>query len=67
VTRLLTIGDASQHAADAFGENAQMFTDKDELVSYIKKHQSDELGILVKGSRFMHMEQIVKSLIEETS
>jgi len=67
VTRLLTIGDASQHAADAFGENAQMFTDKDELVSYIKKHQSDELGILVKGSRFMHMEKIVKSLIEETS
>lgn len=67
VTRLLTIGEASQHAADAFGENAQIFTDKDELVSYIKKHQSDELGILVKGSRFMHMEQIVKSLIEETS
>jgi len=67
VTRLLTIGEASKHAADAFGENAETFTDKEELVSYIKKHQSDELGILVKGSRFMHMEKIVQSLIEGTS
>jgi len=64
VTRLLTIGEASRHAADAFGENAQSFKTKDELVSFIKDHQSEELGILVKGSRFMHMEQIVESIIK---
>jgi len=64
VTRLLTIGEASRHAADAFGENAQNFNTKDELVSFIKEHQSEELGILVKGSRFMHMEQIIESIMK---
>lgn len=64
VARLLTIGEASRHAVDAFGENAQNFKTKDELVSFIKEHQSEELGILVKGSRFMHMEQIVESIIK---
>jgi len=64
VTRLLTIGEASRHAADAFGENAQNFNTKDELVSFIKEQQSEELGILVKGSRFMHMEQIIESIMK---
>lgn len=64
ITRLLAIGDASRSAVDAFGENACFFESKDELVSYIKQHQSEELGILVKGSRFMQMEQVVESLIK---
>jgi len=66
VTRLLAIGSASRHAVEAFGKNAKNFKNKNELVSFIKQHQSDELGILVKGSRFMHMEQIVESLIKRS-
>jgi len=64
VTRLLATGDASRYAVDAFGNNAEFFENRDELITYIKQHQTEELGILVKGSRFMHMEQIVESLIE---
>jgi len=64
VSKLLTIGEASQHAVDAFGENAMKFSTKDELISFLKKHQSQELTVLVKGSRFMKMEQIVESLIK---
>lgn len=64
ITRLLTVGKASRYAVDAFGDNAENFNNKDELISFIKKHQTEELGILVKGSRFMHMEQIVESLIK---
>jgi len=64
VRRLLAIGEASRYAVDAFGENAQSFESKDELVSFIKKNQPEELVILVKGSRFMQMEQIVESIIE---
>jgi len=67
VTRVLAIGNASRHAVEAFGENGVSFKNKDELVSFIKQHQSDELGILVKGSRFMHMEQIVESLIKRST
>lgn len=67
VDRLLCIGRASKHAVDAFGENAQFFNNKDELVSHIKQHNTEELAILIKGSRFMHMEQIVESLIKESN
>jgi len=64
VSRLLTIGEASRYAVDAFGENAQNFENKNELVSFIKQHQPERLVILVKGSRFMQMEQIVESIIK---
>ena len=67
VDRLLAIGRASKHAVDAFGENAQFFENKDELVSFIKQHNAEELAILIKGSRFMHMEQIVESLLKESN
>lgn len=65
VDKLLAVGDSSQHAVEAFGENAKFFNNKNELVSYIKQHKLEELTILIKGSRFMHMEQIVESIIKE--
>ncbi|VAW58807.1 UDP-N-acetylmuramoyl-tripeptide--D-alanyl-D-alanine ligase [hydrothermal vent metagenome] len=64
VDRLLATGRASRQAVEAFGENAIFFETKDELVAYIKQNQTQVLGILVKGSRFMQMEHIVESLIE---
>lgn len=67
ISRLLAVGEASQHAVDAFGEGAQLFENKDELMGFIKLHHTAVLGVLVKGSRFMHMEEIVKQLTEETN
>lgn len=64
ISRLLAVGEASRHAVDAFGEGAQLFENKDELMTFIKLHQMSSLGVLVKGSRFMHMEEIVKHLTE---
>jgi len=64
VSRLLALGEASRYAVEAFGENAQSFKNKNELVSFIKQHQPENLVILVKGSRFMQMEQIVESIIK---
>ncbi len=64
VTCLLAVGDASRHAVEAFGSNAHFFQDKASLIKYIKENQPEELGILVKGSRFMKMEEVVESLIE---
>ncbi|VAW61128.1 UDP-N-acetylmuramoyl-tripeptide--D-alanyl-D-alanine ligase [hydrothermal vent metagenome] len=61
---LLATGNASRAAVEAFGEKARFFESRDELVSYIKQSRQQELGVLVKGSRFMHMENIVESLIE---
>ncbi len=67
ITRLLTIGKASRFAADAFGDKASVFESKKELITFVKQHQSQELTILVKGSRFMRMEQIVESLTKEST
>ncbi len=68
VNRLLVLGEASRHAGEAFGENSTHFESKDELILFIKKQQQKEPAkkrvILVKGSRFMQMEQIVESIIK---
>ncbi len=64
VSRLLAIGDASQHAVDAFGASAVHFKDKQALLEYIESNRPEELGLLVKGSRFMQMEDVVNALIK---
>jgi len=64
VSRLLTIGSASQYAVDAFGDKAKNFATKEELLEFIKQNQPKELVVLVKGSRFMQMEKIVESMIK---
>ena len=64
VTRLLTVGESSHYAAEAFGDGAIQFSTKNEMVSFIQQNQSEALGILVKGSRFMKMEQVVELLIK---
>lgn len=64
VCRLLAVGEASKHAVDAFGDGAKLFENKDELMTFIKLHRTAALGVLVKGSRFMRMEDIVKQLTE---
>ncbi len=62
VTCLLATGNASKHAVDAFGTNAKHFENKNDLIDYIERNQPSKLGVLIKGSRFMHMEQVVAAL-----
>ncbi|AFZ83879.1 bifunctional UDP-N-acetylmuramoylalanyl-D-glutamate--2,6-diaminopimelate ligase/UDP-N-acetylmuramoyl-tripeptide:D-alanyl-D-alanine ligase [Candidatus Kinetoplastibacterium blastocrithidii TCC012E] len=58
---LITIGENSMHAAVAFGSNAIAFSsiDIDDIVSLLCKYK--KASILVKGSRSMSMERIVRS------
>jgi UDP-N-acetylmuramoyl-tripeptide--D-alanyl-D-alanine ligase len=58
VTRLLALGEAAAHAAEAFGEGGARFGDVDSLVAAV-----DGRTALVKGSRFMKMERIVAALL----
>jgi UDP-N-acetylmuramoyl-tripeptide--D-alanyl-D-alanine ligase len=57
ITRLLALGEAAAHAAQAFGAGAQHFADVAPLVAAIEART-----VLVKGSRFMRMERIVAAL-----
>ena len=65
--RLLALGENSQEAVRSFGENATHFLNQDALIAYIKKHSGSDVNVLIKGSRSMHMEQVVEALVGETA
>ncbi|NOL49240.1 bifunctional UDP-N-acetylmuramoyl-L-alanyl-D-glutamate--2,6-diaminopimelate ligase MurE/UDP-N-acetylmuramoyl-tripeptide--D-alanyl-D-alanine ligase MurF [Pelistega europaea] len=62
IATLLGTGELCQLSVNAFGHAGKHFTNVDELVAYLK--QLPAKTILVKGSRFMKMERVVKALLE---
>ena len=59
---LLALGESSRHAVTGFGRGAQHFTDLDTLLDNAKSYLDEHVFILVKGSRFMHMERVIEQL-----
>lgn len=57
ISSLLALGEATRHAADAFGDGARHFERIEDLVAVVAGR-----SILVKGSRFMKMERVVAAL-----
>jgi UDP-N-acetylmuramoyl-tripeptide--D-alanyl-D-alanine ligase len=62
VDRLLTLGELTPHAVDAFGPGGEHFASGEALVAAIETDLRPDVTLLVKGSRFMHMERIVAAL-----
>ncbi|WP_373755343.1 UDP-N-acetylmuramoyl-tripeptide--D-alanyl-D-alanine ligase [Neisseria sp.] len=58
------VGDDSAHAAEAFGANGLWFADKDPLLQVLAHDLPEGANVLVKGSRFMKMEEVVEALAE---
>lgn len=59
---LLCCGDFSENIAEGFGQNCKVYKDKPSLIKDLKSIiQKDDL-ILVKASRGMHFEDIVKEI-----
>lgn len=58
---LFCLGDMSRHCAQAFGANARHFERIQELLADLENQLGPEATVLVKGSRFMQMERVVKS------
>ncbi len=76
VQKLFALGDLSKEAVVAYqasathGNEAQHFNDVTELCTELNKSlqarkNHEEVTLLVKGSRFMRMERVVKALAEE--
>ncbi len=63
IIHFLTFGDLSAKAAQEFGTNAQHFTTLETLIAAIKALMKKEATVLVKGSRFMQMERVVKEIV----
>ncbi|MDX1915830.1 MAG: UDP-N-acetylmuramoyl-tripeptide--D-alanyl-D-alanine ligase [Methylophilus sp.] len=64
IEHFIALGDLSQQACLAYGTSAKHFKELEQLASYVKSLMNDQVTVLVKGSRFMQMERVVK-LIEQ--
>ena len=61
VNYLYALGDLSRAAVSAFGTGAMHFERIEELLAELENRLAPEVTVLVKGSRFMQMERVVKS------
>jgi UDP-N-acetylmuramoyl-tripeptide--D-alanyl-D-alanine ligase len=63
IEQFFAFGDLSVKASQAFGKDAKHFDSIESLVSALKTKMKQGVTVLVKGSRFMQMERVVKELI----
>jgi UDP-N-acetylmuramoyl-tripeptide--D-alanyl-D-alanine ligase len=62
IERLLALGELAAHAARAFGAGGRPFTRIEDLLAELESALASDVTVLVKGSRFMQMERVVKAL-----
>lgn len=65
VDLLFTYGEKSVATANGFGEGAQSFSAKEELVKALAPYLEQRNVLMVKGSRIMAMDTVVKDLLED--
>lgn len=61
IDQLFTLGDLSAAAAAAFGPGGRHFEYIEDLLHDVENLLAPDVTVLVKGSRFMQMERVVKS------
>jgi len=62
IDKLFTIGELANESSKMFGDNATNFTEFDSMALSIKDEIDNESTLLIKGSRYMHMENLVNKL-----
>ena len=67
VQRLFAAGTLAREAADAFGTGAAHYESVDALATEVAAREKSGVTVLVKGSRFMRMERVVRALTGEAS
>ena len=61
IDALLGLGEQSRSAVEAFGDGARHFESIEQLLAEVENRLDPHVTVLVKGSRFMQMERVVKS------
>lgn len=67
IEKLYALGELSRNAAREFGSAAQHFKSIDDLQAALETELEAGTTVLVKGSRFMKMERVVKYLVSGES
>jgi UDP-N-acetylmuramoyl-tripeptide--D-alanyl-D-alanine ligase len=62
VHRLFAVGPLSRHASTAFGKGGRHFEGHEEAADALLDVLHSDMTVLVKGSRSMHMEKVVKGI-----
>ncbi|MBP9764314.1 MAG: UDP-N-acetylmuramoyl-tripeptide--D-alanyl-D-alanine ligase [Gammaproteobacteria bacterium] len=62
IDKMFGVGPMTALAIQAFGQNAMHFSDKSLLIQALNLEISSDTTILIKGSRFMRMEEVVFAL-----
>ena len=65
IEQVFALGPLSVHAAQACGPAARHFEDMASLLAAVRARLPEVGSVLVKGSRFMRMEQVVQAIQEE--
>lgn len=63
--RMFAIGQHSRNAVKGFGKGGEHFKDQQQLVDSLRECMGRDVTVLVKGSRSMHMEQVVKQITQD--
>ena len=63
--KLYALGRLSSKAVVGFGRGARHFADAGSLIKSLRQELTKDVTVLIKGSRAMAMENIVKALVEE--
>jgi UDP-N-acetylmuramoyl-tripeptide--D-alanyl-D-alanine ligase len=64
IDRLLCLGELSENTVAGFGAGGMHFERIEELLAELEQALGEGVTVLVKGSRFMWMERVVKSFVE---
>lgn len=63
IDRVLTWGPDAKQTAEAFGQAAQHFEHKLDLINDLKNYLDKQSAVLIKGARGAKMEEVVKELL----
>ncbi|MGA2655667.1 MAG: UDP-N-acetylmuramoyl-tripeptide--D-alanyl-D-alanine ligase, partial [Gammaproteobacteria bacterium] len=64
INRIFAVGEHARITVNAFGEGAQFFANKADLIHALKPQLHKNMTILIKGSRSGALEEVVKALME---
>lgn len=67
IEQVWTLGEHSQASSQNWGEKGRHFTDQAQLIDELLDAIKQPTALLIKGSRGMRMEQVVKALCGETN